>query len=93
VNFDGTTGTIRSSFNVTSVTKSSTANYTVSFTTAMPDTNYAIAVGSGANIGSTVLQSVITACNPLNTSSCFLSTSTGANVTNAYPSVHVAVFR
>jgi len=44
VNFNGTTspGTIRASFNVTSVTKNATGDYTVNFTTAMPDTNYAV---------------------------------------------------
>jgi len=45
VNFDGTTNTggfctIRASGNVTSVTDNSTGNYTVNFTTAMPDVNY-----------------------------------------------------
>ena len=51
VNFDGTTNTggfctIRGSGNVTSVADNGTGNYTVNFTTAMPDVNYA-AVGSG----------------------------------------------
>jgi hypothetical protein len=45
VNFNGTTspGTIRAAFNVTSVTKNGTGDYTVNFTTAMPNANYAIA--------------------------------------------------
>jgi hypothetical protein len=44
VNFDGTTSppTVRASGNVSSVTKNSTGNYTINFTTAMPDTNYAV---------------------------------------------------
>jgi len=43
VNFNGTgTVAIRASFNVTSITDNSTGNYTVNFTTAMPDANYAI---------------------------------------------------
>ncbi len=43
VNFNGTTspGTIRASFNVGSVTKNGTGDYTVNFTTAMSDANYA----------------------------------------------------
>jgi hypothetical protein len=93
VNFDGTTGTIRNNFNVTSVTKSSTSNYTISFTTAMSDTSYVIVVGAGNATGSTTLQSVITACNPINASSCFVSTSNGANAATAYYNVAVAVFR
>ena len=41
VNFNGvTTATIRSSFNVSSITRTSTGIYTVNFTTALPDTNY-----------------------------------------------------
>jgi hypothetical protein len=45
VNFNGTgTVAIRASFNVSSVTDNGgTGNYTVNFTTAMPDANYAIA--------------------------------------------------
>jgi hypothetical protein len=47
VNFNGTTNTggfctIRSSFNVTSVADNGTGDYTVNFTTAMPDANYAV---------------------------------------------------
>jgi len=48
VNFDGTTATpstIRASFNVSSVTRNATGEYTINFTTAMPDTNYAM-IGS-----------------------------------------------
>jgi hypothetical protein len=47
VNFDGTTNTggnctIRASGNVSSITDNGTGNYTVNFTTAMPDANYAV---------------------------------------------------
>lgn len=42
VNFNGTNAAIRSSFNVSSVTRNSTGNYTISFTTSMPNTNYVI---------------------------------------------------
>jgi hypothetical protein len=45
VNFDGVTGpTVRGSGNVSSVTRNSTGNYTVNFTTAMPDANYVVQV-------------------------------------------------
>jgi hypothetical protein len=41
VNFNGvTTATIRASFNVSSVTRNGTGDYTINFTIAMPDTNY-----------------------------------------------------
>jgi hypothetical protein len=42
VNFNGTTGVIRASGNVSSVTVNGTADYTVNFSTAMPDANYAV---------------------------------------------------
>ena len=55
VNFNGTTNTggfctIRGSFNVTSVADNGTGDYTVNFTTAMPDANYACITSS--NYGS-----------------------------------------
>lgn len=42
VNWAGSTGTIRGSFNVSSVTRASQGEYTVNITTAMPNANYAI---------------------------------------------------
>jgi hypothetical protein len=55
VNFDGTTspGTIRASGNVSSVTRSGTASYTVNFTTAMPDANYGANVSAAGVVGVT----------------------------------------
>ena len=54
VNFNGTTVTspasmtgVRGSFNVSSVLDNGTGDYTVNFTTAMPDTNYAAIVTAG----------------------------------------------
>jgi hypothetical protein len=42
VNFNGTgTVAIRASYNVSSITDNGTGDYTVNFTTAMPDVNYA----------------------------------------------------
>jgi hypothetical protein len=51
VNFDGVAPvSIRASFNVSSVTRNSTGNYTINFTTAMPDANYSYAL-SGKQSG------------------------------------------
>jgi hypothetical protein len=48
VNFDGTgTPSIRGSFNVSSITDNGTGDYTVNFTTAMPNANYAGLVTAG----------------------------------------------
>ena len=48
VNFEGSSSgaTIRGSQNVTSVTRNAAGNYTVTLTTAMPDTNYAVVVNA-----------------------------------------------
>jgi hypothetical protein len=48
VNFNGTgTVAIRSSYNVSSITDNGTGDYTVNFTNAMPNTNYATQLTSG----------------------------------------------
>lgn len=53
VNFNGTgTVAIRASGNVSSITDNSTGNYTVNFTTAMPDANYSAQCTSANNAGS-----------------------------------------
>lgn len=52
VNFNGTgTVAIRASGNVTSITDNGTGDYTVNFTTAMPDVNY-VGVITGGDYGS-----------------------------------------
>lgn len=51
VNFNGTgTVAIRSSFNVTSITDNGTGDYTVNFTTAMANANYALACSAARDI-------------------------------------------
>jgi len=50
VNFNGTgTVAIRASGNVSSITDNGTGDYTVNFTTAMPDANYSVNTASGAS--------------------------------------------
>lgn len=54
VNFNGTNASIRNSFNVSSVTRTTTGVYTVSFTTNMPNANYVVSGSAGAtNNGTT----------------------------------------
>ena len=49
VNFNGTgTVAIRAAGNVSSITDNGTGDYTVNFTTAMPDANYSVCVGNGS---------------------------------------------
>jgi hypothetical protein len=54
VNFNGNTspGTIRSSYNVSSVTRNATGDYTVNFATPMADANYASASQVNSSFGS-----------------------------------------
>ena len=57
VNFNGTgTVAIRAAYNVTSITDNGTGDYTLNFTTALPDANYAAVLtvgGSGLSSGVT----------------------------------------
>ena len=108
VNFDGTQVTnpgsttgIRASGNVSSVTDNATGDYTVNFTTAMPDTNYAVvATGmrNAAYVANTnplvvALKSDTTYTNNVSTSS-FSVTAQIASISNLDPrAVNVAVFR
>ncbi len=101
VNFNGTgTVAIRASGNVSSITDNGTGDYTVNFTTAMPDANYSFNVTGGpASIasGNQTWMSQNATTNPTTTSFRILSQSMGAGgstYTNTDPSfVHCAVFR
>lgn len=74
VNFNGTgTVAIRASGNVTSITDNGTGSYTVNFTTAMQDANYAAAV-NGGNTGNTISRTPFVANKT--TTSCLVTTTT-----------------
>jgi hypothetical protein len=71
VNFNGTgTVAIRASGNVTSITDNGTGNYTVNFTTALPDTSYSPQVRAAlinyniAQAGNTAQSVLTTSYNP-----------------------------
>ena len=49
VKWAGASGAIDSSYNVSSVTRNSTGNYTVNFTNAFANTNYAVVLGGNRN--------------------------------------------
>jgi hypothetical protein len=87
VNFDGTLSgpiTPRASGNVSSVTKGGTGNYTVNFTTAMPDANYCLTgVGDQVNSNAGLLTT---------TSSQFVSRNAAGTLVDA-AQVCVAIFR
>ena len=48
----GSSGTISSSYNVSSVTRNATADYSVNFTNAMPDGNYTVNVSGSDEVNS-----------------------------------------
>ena len=104
VNFNGTgTVAIRASGNVSSITDNGTGDYTINFTTAMPDANYAVipgAFGAGASVVlRNPLSQTTSAVRITHTSSPNVTvSSTPATVGVDYPlgdsaHVHVAIFR
>jgi hypothetical protein len=96
VNFNGTgTVAIRASGNVTSITDNGTGDYTVNFTTAMPDVNYsAVATGYSDRTG-TGTYGIYVGINTLATGSFQLDVLAGASAFAYFDSlfVTVAVFR
>lgn len=94
VNFNGTgTVSIRGSGNVSSITDEGVGNYTINFTTAMQDTNYAWTGGaSNAAVGSGGTSVCEYSSGGKTTNSLRVYTS----LTDAYfdsPNIHIAVFR
>jgi hypothetical protein len=62
--FNGSNSVIAASVNVSSITRNAAGNYTVNFTTAMPDTNYAVSGTAGAlGVGNSVLTIYVVAFN------------------------------
>jgi hypothetical protein len=95
VNFNGvTTATIRASGNVSSVTRNGTGDYTVNFTTAMPDANYST-VGTCNLDATTNFNRILSAparSAPTTTNIRFL-TGLGATGAEDMQFVNVAIFR
>jgi hypothetical protein len=97
VNFNGTgTVAIRASGNVTSITDNGTGDYTVNFTTAMPDANYISAMGGGSGSGGsldTIVEEVYGA-SYIKTTSAYRIFSVSASFTAQDRfNVYVAIFR
>lgn len=90
VNFNGTgTVAIRESGNVSSITDNGTGKYTINFTTAMPDANYATAIG-GKGVGGTFN---IGTTNGTYTTAATQVSSRSASTLYDTPFMCVAVFR
>jgi hypothetical protein len=91
VNFNGTgTVAIRASFNVSSITDGGAGIYTVNFTNAMPDVNYATLVTSSvdANTSDSAMNN-----NFVTTTSVRVQSMTAAGANTDSTCVNVAVFR
>lgn len=72
VNFDGTgTVAIRASGNVSSITDNGVGDFTINFTTALPDANYSVASSAG-NADSSSSSAPLGIAVPVNASSCRL---------------------
>ena len=92
VNFNGTTspGTIRSQYNVSSVTKNGTGDYTVNYANALTDANYAFALSSQGDAAPTpdAAVDIIGVSRRVATSSAITTTSIRIqNSTNALTAV------
>jgi hypothetical protein len=92
VNFNGTgTVAIRASFNVSSITDNGTGDYTVNFTTAMPDANYSV-VASSSYTANGVRGGVWAEPYAVSTSAARVLTSTSSQLYDC-ASVTASVFR
>lgn len=89
-NYNGISQTLNGSFNISSVTYNGVGDYTFNFTTAMPNTNYSVALSGGDN-SNTLAPTVRT--NTLSTTSCriYSLNATQSGFQNNNP-VFIAVF-
>jgi hypothetical protein len=92
VNFNGTgTVAIRASGNVTSITDNGTGDYTLNFTTAMPDANYTCVINAGVQAATLGLPSTSTTAPT--TSAFRFRTTDQASGTQDSERVMASVFR
>ena len=95
VDFDGTgTPSIRGSGNVSSITDITTGGYTINFTTAMPDVNFAVSGSAGSKDNDGTDNGVVCLFNRA-TSSVSIYTRNVQSIGGAtdYDAVNVAIFR
>ena len=99
VNFNGSgTVAIRASGNVSSITDNGTGDYTVNFTTAMPDANYSVngigCTSSGNSWGSISLATAVqTGTDPTTALVRIRTTNSNAVALIDVPFVNIAIFR
>jgi len=103
VNFNGTgTVAINASFNVSSITDNGTGNYTINFTTALPDANYSFSGSTQPTSGSDRLMVVSEPTSAIGalrstTQLKIITGGSGASTSSGYvsdcPTVSVQIFR
>jgi hypothetical protein len=92
VNFNGTgTVAIRASGNVSSITDNGTGDYTVNFTTAMPDANYSAVVSVGDSLASS--GPMAGAGSVKTTTTCNVNSRLATGVNTDVAVLQVAIFR
>jgi hypothetical protein len=96
VNFNGTgTVAIRASFNVSSITDNGTGDYTVNFTTAMPDANYSVCGTASLLASGTATPRFVapTSQAGLSASVAQVRTANDGGTTEDCAAVYIAIFR
>lgn len=91
VQWAGSTGTIAASFNVSSVTRSTTGQYLVNFTTAMSSSAYAVG-GFGKRGSATPIPDSVVSGYPVSSSQLAVYTSNGAGSYEDFSNVSIAAF-
>jgi hypothetical protein len=98
-NFNGTgTVAIRASGNVSSITDNGTGDYTVNFTTAMPDANYAgLGTLADTNAGALIIEVRENLSRTKTTGAFPINTAAGGNDANRtlfdFNTIYVSIFR
>jgi hypothetical protein len=93
VNFDGTgTVAIRASGNTSSITDNAAGTYTMNFTTALPDANYAVCATVGGTVGSVMFRTMEESAARTTTSVKMQIINTAGSITDM-AQVNIAIFR
>lgn len=80
VNYNGSSQTINGSYNISSVTYSSTGQYVVNFTNSIGSTNFAVALSTNKD-------------NDINDASMRITTGTNTSLVTSATSVPITIFR
>jgi len=92
VNFVGSTAAINGSFNVSSITRTSAGQWTVTMTNAMTDTNYAICTGF-LEVGTNNNQRINQSSTVTKTTTVFGIAGYDGVSYSDFPNIYVSVFR